>query len=65
MGKAFQLKKKKELHCLVCKIDDYLRILPKITKSFQIAQNQFMHGTVPHTYFQIDAVSASQGWSCF
>lgn len=51
MGKAFQLKKEQQLHCLVCKIDDYLRILPKITKSFQIAQNQFVHGTdlVPDT----------------
>lgn len=62
MGNSFQ-SFKKELHCLVCKMDAYLRILPKISKSFQIVQNQFMHGTdlVPDTYFQIDVVSALQG----
>lgn len=60
-------KKKKELHCLVYKINAYLRILPRITKSFQIVQNQLVHGTdlVPNTDFQIDVVSGLQGQSCF
>lgn len=49
---------KKKCHYLVYKIDAYLGILPKIIKSFQIVQNQLVHGTdlVSNTYFQIGVV---------